>query len=277
MANTKKNREGASEQAVMSIAPFEAPQLKIARAKRHLHELESEVLDFLASKPFALMVEAPEAFQHTGSHAWTARIRKPIPTQFSTVIGDVIHNLRSSLDLMACDLVRLTGKSAEKVYFPFCNAEEDFHKTIKERHLHHAGAEVVELIKNLKPWRGGNVPLRAIHDLDIQDKHQALVPMAAFTASSPITLTGLGNSPVNVPSIPTRFKDGQWVMVIMPIANLPLGSEAPAHFDLTFGPETGPLSGKILIASLRQFVSLTDSIVELFATRFSTQSTPRGD
>jgi hypothetical protein len=161
------------------IAPFEASRVKLNRAAKHLAELEAVVAAYLAEKPVRIIVEpfpggVGEKF---GTRAWLARIQKSVPLDFSAIIGDVVHNLRSALDLLACDLVRLAGKSAKSVYFPFCNDIADLSPTIKKRKLHHAGSEIVAVIRSLKPYRGGNVPLRQLHDMDVADKHQALLPV----------------------------------------------------------------------------------------------------
>lgn len=36
----------------------------------------------------------------------------------------------------------------------------------------------MDLLKAQKPYRGGNEFLRSIHDLDVLDKHSALIPIA---------------------------------------------------------------------------------------------------
>jgi hypothetical protein len=54
------------------LAPFEASDLKIARAKKHLQELETEVATFFSTKPYRLVVEPSALNSQTGfvSHAW---------------------------------------------------------------------------------------------------------------------------------------------------------------------------------------------------------------
>jgi hypothetical protein len=94
------------------IAPFEASRLKLNRAAKHLNELEIAVPAYLEQKPVGIIVEPfPGMEMSYDSRAWIARIRKPVPFELAPIIGDVVHNLRTSLDLLACDLVRLAGKS----------------------------------------------------------------------------------------------------------------------------------------------------------------------
>jgi hypothetical protein len=152
------------------IAPFDASKLKLERAATHLRELETAITSYFNEKPCAVVVELMRLDPpHPPCQAWTARIRKPVPPHLASVIGDVVHNLRTSLDLLACDLVRLKGKSTKKVYFPFCDQSVDLKDAIKKRYMHRAGDDVVRIIESLKPYRGGNAALRAIHDMDISD------------------------------------------------------------------------------------------------------------
>ena len=68
----------------------------------------------------------------TGS--FTYRQKEAVPSAWAAIIGDVIHNLRSSLDLTASDVHRLTGgkpQDTEKVHYPFCKNKDDLNEMIK--------------------------------------------------------------------------------------------------------------------------------------------------
>ena len=161
------------------IAPFEASKLKLERAAEHLQEFETAAIAYLNSKPCAIIVEPFPGGLHEamGTQSWNARIRKSVPMKFSAIIGDFVHNLRTTLDLLVCDLVTINGKSAKEVYFPFCATAAELPRMIRDRKIHRAGADVVALIESMKPYSGGNIALRAIHDLDVTDKHHALLPV----------------------------------------------------------------------------------------------------
>jgi len=253
------------------IAPFEASDLKIARTKKHLQELDAEITSFFSTKPFRLVVEPWELNEKLGyvTHAWVVRISGMLAPTVSTIIGDIFHNLRTSLDVLACDLVRIAGKSDKGVYFPFCDDATGLPEMIKRRNLHRAGPEVVKIISDLKPYRGGNDALRAIHDMNILDKHRALVPVIAGGAS-PAAMIGFNPAqPTNVPSIKSKIhRDGQYLVVMPPVSNLPPGTELFAEWVIIFGTEAGPLAGCEVIKTINHLMHLTESIVQLFRTRF---------
>jgi hypothetical protein len=135
------------------------------------------------------------------------------PEHLGAIIGDIIHNLRSALDLVACDMVRaVEGKDAniDRVYFPFCRSAEDLDTAIRLRQFDRAGERAVQVLRGLKPYRGGNAALRAIHDLDIQDKHTSLI-LALTTVSVPIIRTphiSFAGNPARISKVTVVFPPG---------------------------------------------------------------------
>jgi hypothetical protein len=111
-----------------------------------------------------------------------------------------------------------------------------------KRHFDRAGAGAVTLLRNLKPYKGGNAALRVIHDLDIQDKHRALIPQV-MCAASPIVRLWDDDHSYN-PTI--------------------IGDPATAsELKLVF-PTDSELQGRELIPALHELVILVDNVVEEF-------------
>jgi hypothetical protein len=148
------------------MEPFAGPRLKVKRAKRHISDLNDEISAFLKRDSYRIVLENNA---ETGKLSWIVRITEELSDQAPLIIGDAIHNLRTALDLLACDLVRLNGGNIKKVYFPFASEGDNLNKRIKERKIHRAGPDIVQIIKCLKPYKGGDNALWAIHDLDITD------------------------------------------------------------------------------------------------------------
>lgn len=224
------------------IAPFEASRLKLERAVRHGNELKWAIDRYLAEKPCVIVVGPyPGGMaEKFGTRAWIARIRKPVPPTLAAIIGDLVHNLRSALDLLACDLVQLAGKSTKSVYFPFCDVATDLTETIKKRNLHRAGSDIVAAIKSLQPYKGGNIALRAIHDMDIADKHHALLPVIGAVTVSLGDLLGLPPTH-QLQTLSTIIAgDGQIIVGLPNIPGAPpLGTELPARFFLALSDAPG--------------------------------------
>lgn len=148
--------------------PFAASEIKLERARGFINELKRELERYRASNPLTPTFE---------THVTPPQIRiehTAIGLLPGAIIGDAIHNLRTTLDLMASELARIKFKSDSDVYFPFAENEETLEAAIKSKCFQKAGEDAVTLLKEIRPYRGGNDMLRAIHDLDIQDKYTAL-------------------------------------------------------------------------------------------------------
>jgi hypothetical protein len=119
--------------------------------------------------------------------------------------------------------------------FPFCETSEDFTEAVKHRKITRAGPEVIKILADLKPWKGGNRSLRAIHDMNILDKHQALVPVIAGGISPAMKIAFNPGAPTDIPRIGSKIShDGQSLMILPPVSNLPIGMELPADWVITF-------------------------------------------
>src|SRR4051794_31955132 len=105
---------------------FAASNLKLERGRYHINYLDREISKFLRRKPFRAFIE----MDSPGRRRLTYRVREPVPKIFSAVIGDAVHNLRSALDIMMCDLVRLNNGSVAGVLFPFCDDPDFLEKRI---------------------------------------------------------------------------------------------------------------------------------------------------
>jgi hypothetical protein len=220
--------------------PLSASDLKIQRARKHLIELETASAAFVSSRPVRFKVDTIES---DGGRSFNFQMHMDaVPDELGAIVGDIIHNLRAALDLAAAEAVRSAGGDDKKVSFPFCDGEEDLDGMIKRRNFDKAGAEAVALLRTLKPYRDGNLALRVIHDLNIHDKHRALVP-TAMSAASPVVRMWDDDGTIN-PQI--------------------IGDPAsPNEIKIMFPNELG-LQGRELIATLRELVQLVEAIVEAF-------------
>ena len=217
--------------------PFSASELKLKRARQHLTELQTELGAYIQSEPMKFILNPTEK---NGKPDILLTIEiTTLPSCIGAIIGDVIHNLRTALDLAACDAVRAAGGNDSDVYFPFCKTSDELEAMIKKRKIHRAGLAAVELIRDLKPHHNGNFALRAIHDLDIYDKHEAIIP---------------GLFEFRSPTINNFDDDGAFSPTAVP---------GTGGFDFAFPPVIG-MEGRRLIPTLHELVQLVDGIVIAF-------------
>ncbi|MEM9179126.1 MAG: hypothetical protein AAGA89_05415 [Pseudomonadota bacterium] len=191
-------------------------------------------------------------------------------------IGDVIHNLRSSLDHLAVEAAIANKQPSNTVssgtYFPITTDANAFKPkgdaAKKIKHLNDAHKKIVEAY-NLKD--GGNRLLRDLHILDIRDKHRMLVPAAAALVSN--------NTMLILPQNHDGSFDGAAEMTMGHVSKFPLKNgdriasypiDQPDHHirpDVTMAIAFGegqPLEGEPVLETLTRLGELVSEIIRAF-------------
>jgi hypothetical protein len=217
----------------MAEALFSASRLKMQRADKFIRELEEELNRYRQDDPLKASFDFSK---------YPAKIEidwKGITDLPGAIVGDAVHNMRTALDLMASELVRLKQLSDNGVYFPFSDTPARLDESIKSKNFHKAGEDAVALLKSFSPHRGGNEALRALHDLDIRDKHKALVLMGSVI----------------------DFEIDGTIEIDNPESN----NVAVVGHDIHYVfPETEPFGGKRVIETLKELMDLINGILEAF-------------
>ena len=143
---------------------------------------------------------------------------------------------------MASELARNAKQSDQGVYFPFSDQPEGLDIQIKAKKFSRAGEKAVALLKSLKPYKGGNVALRELHDLDVRDKHKTVL-FAAFVSDGIL--------------FRVRDEENRPIFHLMPEGPIP-------SIKLLF-QENSVFSGKEIIPTLRGLVKLVDGVIDAFA------------
>lgn len=113
------------------------------------------------------------------------RVKTQPPLRWSTIVGDAVHNLRSSLDYFVYDLARRdTGKARPRgTQFPIIATDAaDYRRAAS------AGVQMLEprhrrIIRQLQPYQHddpGTHPLAILNQLSNADKHRLLHPTIGF-------------------------------------------------------------------------------------------------
>lgn len=235
---------------IMPIDPFDAPRRKLLWGRHRIGEFGWLVQQYQDSNPVVQ--------KHTPTDIIVEREISP-PAELALVLGDAIHNLRASLDLLAAALVLRNGRSVKGVYFPFAATADGLDDQIRQKKFDRAGKPAVELLKRVAPYRGGNELLRGLHDLDILDKHQLIIPafqgftMRGFklkgsTGEMTGDITGPGDG-VSISATPVDTLT--WESLEFVVA---FGDGVPSVFQ-----------GKAVLASLDGLAALVEDVIEAFA------------
>lgn len=247
----------------MKPNPFHGAKLKIARGLKHCFELKAEIDLYVSRDPWATFVLRDKK---TGNYQIALCGREGVPNELPAIFGDAVHNLRSSLDLLANDLVSLAGVAPKNVAFPFAESEAALEVQIKEK-MKGATSDVLNIVRTLKPYKGGNAVLRGLHDLDITDKHKTIMDIWAGQAISP----PLRRVPTEDPK--QHLFEADWsALQTIPIdmtgfhidPNLDvIGKVAGLPINIVLAKQM-PFGGQSVMRALSQMGSVVEGIVKTF-------------
>lgn len=154
--------------------------LKLWRANEHVQELEAVIEAWLKLKPYRVWKEY-EA--ETDQWVIYAEPRGQVPLQLPAIVGDILQNLRASLDHIAFALSErgygrpLPEKLARNCHFPISDSPQKFAATRRSNILHVA-AEPLAIIEAVQPYRSTHgidgAELMVLKKLSEFDKHRAL-------------------------------------------------------------------------------------------------------
>lgn len=199
------------------MARIDGIKLKIERAKKHTADLDDAIRRFCQSDFYKIGAKPHRipAIRHTTLYLSEL---KPIPESISLGIGDAVHNLRSSLDHLAWQLVEAGGGTpGSRTAFPIChgrNAAQQFSSAIGQGELKRMVPGAQKVLNAVQPYVTEDDTLWHIHHLDIVDKHRLIVTAVlrmtswvanvdigsiAFDRDNPVPLV-LGDEISNIPT-----------------------------------------------------------------------------
>ena len=148
---------------------------KIERADHHITELEQQFTAFCETDSYGTSFQQDA---QTGEKVFRVKIRSEIPHDFSCIIGDAVHNLRSALDHLIWQLAVVSKANPGRQHeFPIRKTRSEY-KAKLSRVVQGFPPGAVKLIREAKPYKRRSRRdnhLWLIHHLDILDKHRHLV------------------------------------------------------------------------------------------------------
>ena len=163
---------------------------KISRANEQIDMLRQQLCSAMNSDANKLLVDIKnDVFD--GEPSITIFVTQvPIfSLEISILIGEIVHNLRSSLDHLAWSLVpqnqlnRMNVVSRRRIAFPLAQNRKSFWSQINQR-IPSASVAQCKIIEQYQPYRrtSAGQMMRALRTLSDTDKHRFVVP-ALFVPS----------------------------------------------------------------------------------------------
>jgi hypothetical protein len=250
------------------MASPEGPRIKVQRAKKHIYELEAEIGAFFKRYPYRVFTE-DEA--DTGDKVWRVEVPRQPPARWAAIVGDAVHNLRASLDLLVNQLVVANGRNpTDRTALPIGSTAENY-ETNAARITKGVSDTAKDMLAALKPYKGGNDALWRLHRLDITDKHRLLLAVGAAHRNIILPSPAMGDAPAGLLSIALTPTDRQFPLKdrveIFRVAKAAREEGDEAYDDLKFTvqialDEPGVVEGEAVIPVL---LDLADAVKHLLA------------
>ena len=155
-------------------------ELKYARAAHIANELRGRIDEWIAAE--TILARLHQSEERVIQFRLVLKSAPPIE-EWSLILGDSLHNLRSAFDNVVWALATLDGatpRQPRQVAFPLTNDEQDWAQRAKT--LESIPAELLARLRAIQPWASGTARedslLGVLHRLDIADKHQGLIASA---------------------------------------------------------------------------------------------------
>ena len=203
---------------------LESVDAKLRRAHVHLASLTASLSELGHGRKPELILKSD------ANSAWlVAYFADPyVDLATSTILGDFLHNLRSSLDALVHGLIRKNGSTPHwNTTFPIYTKADSFEKNTRQNTKGDVLAGVPDgarkLIKDLQPFmRAANsVDLDPLHILNVmcnQDKHEAAHIMVGYSRNVQFALHRSNGQVVRFASPGRLVGHGPWQIPIpMPV------------------------------------------------------------
>lgn len=153
-----------------------ALDVKLERAEKHISDLEVAIVVFVKEHPNFIARKVDS----NGDEIVYVKYVPDVPPMISAVAGDILQNVRSTLDHLAYRIVTANPAitSRKDIYFPIAEGVNEYMASKRRRVIEGASPEAVKRIDALKPYKGGNDALWHLARLNNIDKHRLLLTTA---------------------------------------------------------------------------------------------------
>jgi len=243
--------------------PLDGVRIKINRANEHIAEYWSELQTFRKTNPYSVREDIDT---QSGNKVWivNSKITTP-PLSLSAIIGDAIHNFRSTLDYLAWQLVIANGGIPDSITaFPICTKSSQWGRA--QRKLQGMNYRAKAIIKSEQPCFSNHFYRRQwftwLEELDIMDKHkyiqitQTATGGGLFSHALPLNTQyfiyeGIVQNGTKLASVPQAYSYVNFNPAI----------------DISFGDGTSAL-GESVYVTLHDFNVLVEDTVTMFKNFF---------
>jgi hypothetical protein len=254
----------------MTVEPVAGIDIKLQRARDHIQYLSDTVNAFYDRKPYRLVGELDS---QTGFRIVRIFVNEQPDMRWGVIAGDAVHNLRSALDNLWHRLWHRPNTTAfwTSRYdgFPFFENPAKLETRFRNRAKNPREKAVVEILREIRPYDGGNDGIGVLFDLSNEDKHTSFVPALGAmkgtygvwisignTRSETVTLRHPGMCPIKDGAIVARLQ-------LAIHTDVPVDVHSEIAFAVVFG-ESPTFQGQPIVPLLAKLGTMTQEIANRY-------------
>lgn len=244
--------------------PLDGVSAKIARAKKHLGDLERDLQVREGHDYGVLTYQDPK----TGDVFIYACAPYKLRVGWGIIVGDAVHNLRSALDLLIGQLVIANGATPNrKTAFPIYDNLSKYREYKGAEKIVGVRDDAITIIEGLQP-KTADDPLLVLARLDDDDKHNLVHISAATATMDPLGIVeashGVTVRMITQQAVIGSIEDGADMFEIDLVPQASVNMEASAKMLVTF-EVAGPGRGKEVLPTLTGLIDYVENtVVPLF-------------
>lgn len=254
---------------------------KIERAKEHHESLKTNVAEFLESAQKSV---TQSSYHSDDGLKVILRATCPLEVslKISVIAGEIVHQLRSSLDHLLCALIYQAGQSPDRdSQFPICTSRESYEGQVKRGRIKGVSPAAEKLIEQSQPYTNKNTNkntnetiINVVSTLNNWDKHNALViSVAAAQIGQNIEIGGSNGGGAIIafanPEV-IKFEDGKadyfHIQLAAPSPGLTVKSSIDLHMTIEVN-KTGTIAP--LVDVMGELIAGIEGTIGLFKGEFS--------
>ena len=170
---------------IVPVNGLQILEAKLERADEHIDKVDAAVEAFLKSEPYRIIVDEKS---QPAKRIYGFDQIIDIPMSIPILAGEVLYQLRSTLDHLVWQMVLAAGNTPTRATaFPIANDSTEYESPKCRRKVNGVPDRAKKLIDDIEPYHGGNEDLWLLGKLNNVDKHRLLLAVGSYNTARTTT------------------------------------------------------------------------------------------
>lgn len=163
---------------------FKGARLKVKRADKHITDIELSIESLKKRLVCRGHVNPDTGNEFIKCDFANIQDRESLE-DLPAIIGDAVHNLKCALDHAWLETMSrlVPSRDWSRTKFPVHPTRDDFESALENLEVDTLAPNFSRLlVSEIQPYGGGDFTIRAVHELDVRDKHRLLIPIVHYSS-----------------------------------------------------------------------------------------------